>query len=75
MDLECIVGDEGEVEYVRADALIAIYNIAPSQAREIAAKYVNASGPLGRLARQIADRRDLDQQTSLLRDASWHAHG
>ena len=54
-ELESIVSDVQESHHVRADALLAIYNLAPSHAREVAPKYVHAAEPLGRLAREIVE--------------------
>jgi hypothetical protein len=39
--LEKILSDGSEIFYFRADALIAIFQIAPNRARELAPKYVS----------------------------------
>lgn len=53
--LASILNDETELSYFRADALIAIYQISPPQAKEFAPRCVAGEELLGRIARQIVD--------------------
>jgi hypothetical protein len=56
--LEKILSDGSEIFYFRADALEAIYQIAPDRARELAPKYVSGQDLLGRVAQDIAAGRN-----------------
>jgi hypothetical protein len=56
--LEKILLDSSEIFYFRADALEAIYQIAPERARELAPKYVSGQDLLGRVAQDIAASRN-----------------
>ena len=51
--LKVILADETEKFYFRADALIAIHQISPSVATDLAHRYVNGEELLGRVAKQI----------------------
>lgn len=55
--LEKILTDESEILYFRADALEAIYQIAPGRARELAPRYTSGEELLGKVAREVVAGR------------------
>ncbi len=56
--LEKILSDESEIFYFRADALEAIYQIAPNRARVLAPEYTSGEDLLGKMAQDIVAGRN-----------------
>jgi len=72
--LERILKDESEIYYFRADALLAIYQISKTRAKELASLYVNGQELLGRFAGKIvADKNPVYFKRSYW-DAFRHVH-
>lgn len=66
--LEKILSDGSEILYFRADALEAIFQIAPERARELAPKYISDQD-LGRVAQDIVAGRN----PVYFKRSYWHA--
>jgi len=67
--LVSILNDETELFYFRADALIAIYQISPSQAKELAPRHVAGEELLGHIAKQIVG--GVAKDSTLFERRSW----
>lgn len=72
--LEAILQDESEIDYFRADALEAIYQISPARAKELAPRYVSGQELLGKVAQDIVAGKNPSFFERSYSDAFWHAH-
>ena len=72
--LERILKDESEIYYFRADALLAIYQISQTRAKELAPLYVNGQELLGRFAGDIVAGKNPVYFKRSYWDAFRHVH-
>jgi len=72
--LEEVLADESEIYYFRADALEAIYQIAPDRAQALAPRHVNGEDLLGQVARTIVADESPVYLTRSYWQALWHLH-
>ncbi len=72
--LEKVLADESEIYYFRADALEAIYQIAPERAQSLAPGHVDGEDLLGQVARTIVAGESPVYRTRSYWQALWHVH-
>lgn len=72
--LEVILGSESEINYFRADALKAIFQISQGRAKELAPNFVNGQESLGEVAREIVAGKTPIYFERSYWDAFWHVH-
>ena len=72
--LEHILEDESEINYFRADALLAIYQISQTRAKELAPLYVNGQELLGEVAGEIVASKNPVYFKRSYWDAFLHVH-
>jgi hypothetical protein len=72
--LEKILADQSEIDYFRADALEAIFRIAPERAQVLAPAHVKGEELLGQVARTIVARESPVRWTRSYWQALWHRH-
>lgn len=72
--LEIILKDDTEIDYFRADALQAIYQISRERAEELAPIYVRGEGLLGRVSNDIISGKNPVYFERSYSEAFWHVH-
>jgi hypothetical protein len=68
--LEKILTDPTEIDYFRADALLAIYEISPTRARTLASGIHDATGLLERFIQELG-RGDAAIRAYINHNCSW----
>lgn len=72
--LESILKDETEIDYFRSDTLMAIHQISPAHAKEIAPQFLDGPEILKEVAQAInSGKLEIGYERSF-GDAFWHRH-
>lgn len=72
--LESILKDEAEIDYFRSDALMAIHQIFPAHAKEIAPQFLDGPEMLKKVAQDINSGKSEIGYERSYGDAFWHRH-